>query len=1786
MPTTNKYNFGAFDDVQTESEVKSDNKYDFGAFKDMPVKEKKNPESIMPIPEISRVEQADVSKVNQNIPVKEPNLPQDVEAKFNRFNENKQFRDTVLQSSETDTEKQLFNSMEDWYDSRSIMSPTRKIYELDKIKQEKGDISLEDINNLGLNYNNETGEIYLSENEKNLFQERYDWGVKMALQKKAEEEKNPFQKEVWIALNKSAGNFMGNMADISFFLTGSNLKKIKEFADKGYESADYWAEQSTRDNNEIIDLVAGGNMAGAVAESAVQLTEQLPMLVSLAMGNYAGYTNATLGLMGGSAYTNKYRELKDSDLPEFNKIFVSLMNGVNEIIWEKAGTVSILNDVSRAVKELGEEEAKKRIGSLYATKMESVLSAMYGGTSEAFKEGASEWATEFSNNLVDKAMVDPNTDLFQNTTNSFIIGMLVGKGLSLPVDVVNVKNYLSEKLNSLPEDFPVENKIKATELLVDRDRLKQQENKVDEAFKGEKVEDINKINEELKNLQNEKVTEQQTKTESKPETGQQEVLKDEPKTETKPVEEEQQTSAPEKNNFEYKGNDAYLGIVDTETGDIVNTYTYKQVEETGGGKHATYLGSKDKTMVDNGKFARFRVFSDGKVEGFIEKLPQDVKTKIEEQITKKEIVQPETKYEGYKGYSIEQLNTSLDEVNNSIAKLKSENPNEFKIDGTPKPKSEIKTQFDNLEKQKTEINDQINVLNEKGNIVEGKKIEPNKEVKAEEVRQEKISETSSEGKVIEQINIDEVKSIEQKLKKSSGTQKEYFEEDINDLKDNPKKYWNAFDLSIFEPKNKTEQERYDLIKKMQDNYKTTEEPKNAEEIRSNEGQVQEGRTILESSQNKGSENIQLNEKAGAKASDTKKTLEEEIKKTRKKELTDKEKEIKDRIAERLQKLSGSKFATGEESTNTVKEVFGLVNDLAELGLIKLEKGIDHVITELKKYLPGKDVDQFKQDIEDNFYGVENKSINPEYSETITKIDNVNKNTIDKKVKEAKSIEVKNKKEIKNKIHEYIIDRRGELNLAMLETNLYTEGLKKELSQTEREALPFIIEKTEVPEALGRKDLQDIVNNKNYKTKSGKLLTDVAKEVKEHFDKVWEDIVANTDKLTSEQIVDYVTHIWDIPKNKLSSVATWFSTKNKFLNKRYIQTYAEGIEKFGLKPKTLDISDIIRIHDNMSYTVIANKKFLDNLKSIEKDGLKIIQPQSKAPDGYVNLNHPALTIKKYIPQEEGADIIYTEPILVHPDAAKPLSVIFGHKLNDQAGIIKAYEMIGGILKKSQLSLSMFHHTALTETGIAFMGLPKTLKAFANIAYDAAKGNTPSFANKELAKDAAAHTLQFGATQDIPVKQIQTLVEKIDKFAHDNKIPGKSLTRLLSTFNEKWDKALWDYLHDGLKLYAYEDAVSNMPDKFQTSEEVKKYKIEMAQLINDTFGGQNWDMLMINPQTQQIMKWTLLSPDWTWSTIRQALSPFGIGNVYKSDKFWNTTKAQRAKKGVMFWAKAGIYFGIGMNLLNAFYRDKDEEENPELYKDELSKKDKWMSGNTIGHKSHLFIGRDDNGFERYLRWGKQFRELPELFENPFKKIGGKASPQLQLVSQIFTGRTLSGYENWDMKDKKGLDWIYGAAKTVAKSPLPFSSSNIFRDDKEWKPIDLFMPTSKGMSSSAAISYFKKGMVYNEETGEIDQDLDYITDIYEAAVRNNLDVIQAYKTAISSVKSERTRNLKEIFDSIEEAKKERAKAKNSADKMRIDRQIIKMQKKEKNLKESWDYLNKIEKEIIKREESDIKK
>lgn len=730
------------------------------------------------------------------------------------------------------------------------------------------------------------------------------------------------------------------------------------------------------------------------------------------------------------------------------------------------------------------------------------------------------------------------------------------------------------------------------------------------------------------------------------------------------------------------------------------------------------------------------------------------------------------------------------------------------------------------------------------------------------------------------------------------------------------------------------------------------------------------------------------------------------------------------------------------------------------------------------------------------------------------------------VEELKSAKSKVPKVVKD-AHEDMVSK---IQVKEFESEAAINKIHQKLSENERKVIPFIIEETKVPKELGKPELEKI-DLKDPK------LTEVAKNVKKHFHEGWKYMQDNIKNFSADEIENYVTHIWNIPKNKVSEAVNWFVTRNPFLKKRFFETFEAGIKK-GYKPKTLDIAEIMRIHDRYAIRTTEHLKLLDILKKVQdENGIKLIQRADKAPEGWLTIDHPVLRRGFYKPGDPA--VITKLPVKYHPDLDPLIQSVFGQRFKAKGlagSLLKGYETLNAVLKKAQLSFSLFHHAALSETAVGTLGPLKAIKISGNAKslYNALKNKRFAIYEEmfEPAKDGIENGLKIGAISDVHRGMINNILKEAEEsLSRIHKTVGLPVYGLRKA-NQMWDVGLWDWLHNNLKVYGYETVKTQMIKglKNPTPQMIKTAKKEAAQFVNDTFGGQNWERMMTNPKTLQMFQWAFLSPDWTLSTIRQALSPTGFGAISK------TGRVLRSKAGIKFWAQAGLYFGVGINVLNMALVAADEAEQKGIdFNEHLktiadkSPKEWWrytLAGNDPGHKTHLFAGRYPDGSKRYIRWGKQFRELPELIYDAqagevspltatLKKLGAKTSPALQQASVIFTGKTPSGFTKKELDEETGWKWIGALTKSILKSPLPFAFSNTLDETKEFKVSDLAFPSSKGMTYYKTKKLFKRAIAKEKKQ-------DYIRKIFIAATENDLNASDILKAAIQDLKSEASSEL----------------------------------------------------------------
>lgn len=719
-------------------------------------------------------------------------------------------------------------------------------------------------------------------------------------------------------------------------------------------------------------------------------------------------------------------------------------------------------------------------------------------------------------------------------------------------------------------------------------------------------------------------------------------------------------------------------------------------------------------------------------------------------------------------------------------------------------------------------------------------------------------------------------------------------------------------------------------------------------------------------------------------------------------------------------------------------------------------------------------------------------------------------------------------------------------------------------------------------------------------------------------------------------VDYVNHIWDKEKSDPEAYATFVEnrqrTKSPNEKPRTISTLMEGIYA-GLVPKTTDITKMMAYYSRSNIEAWANKTMLQELA-----GLNVIERNEK---GEVISTDPLLSSSATfnLEQYKYFEIPGVGPVWVYNVSPKQVKVknpitdnekvIYSEaSAGDRFGVVfdtyqsspfwKTFDTLASSAKKLELGFSGFHAGALTEVymvqNMVEFGPKKAMANFMKYIFaDTAKNHElPCFANPEDFQEAASHLVKFGATNDYAAADVQNMFDNMrdammkvqEKLKDGNKIsrtvaaasmPLKVATQMLSLINKGMDRALWDFLHDGLKLATYRMRADKTKERAKkkgwTEEELSRALDEDGQFVNDMFGGQHWDVLGASHRTLRYAGRVLLSPDWNASTTRHFLALTGFGSIWNEATFENFKQYYKRLKHKELTPEdegrrsrqisALLCYGIGFmvfyegiaNGINAAFRALDEEKerkkaeemrktNPNYrsmyelaYGDEGMKwYDYLMRGNSLGQQSKIFLGRYEDGTEMYVRHGKQFREVPEYlfnhkgeleFPGPMvQRMIGKANPMVRMtlddINYLSDFQASHADQEIQRKYGKTIGLLYKDALYWAPFLIPS------QENKEFKAVDFFFPSSKGFSPWKAQSYFKDFILSGDMEG--------VVMTYQSCQRNGIDPEAQIKAAIGSVKALESAEMSDGVTSLQEASKRFDAAKSITEKKKMRQKMKK--------------------------------
>lgn len=698
----------------------------------------------------------------------------------------------------------------------------------------------------------------------------------------------------------------------------------------------------------------------------------------------------------------------------------------------------------------------------------------------------------------------------------------------------------------------------------------------------------------------------------------------------------------------------------------------------------------------------------------------------------------------------------------------------------------------------------------------------------------------------------------------------------------------------------------------------------------------------------------------------------------------------------------------------------------------------------------------------------------------------------------------------------------------------------------REIMPFLRERTDFPMKLDRKDLKRLFTSLSSQDKA--ILRSDADVISNKLQKYYENYNYAHGIVPDEQIENHISHIWDLDNKKSALLTSYFSTKSKFAKQRTIETLVKGIDGFevngemvNFKPKTLDYAEILKIFSDSLIKATHDIMLAENVKNLKKGNEKLVLPINKAPKDWVEINHPALNKCVYRGGNEDMTILERTPVAVHPSIANTLLTVFERQKPDNK-FWKLYDKTGAIMKYGELSLSGFHGFALSESSIGNVGLRKTLQELnpLKIIDNIKNGNYYVYQNEKSAKDALVHGLSLGTPLDVR----RSLIEQVP---------------VIGKVAELNNKVLWDHLHSTYKLIAYETLCEQQE---HLTDDIKN---DIAQWVNDSFGGQAWELLGIRPSQVKVAHRAMLSPDWFISTTRQFLGSLSSEKLFKiidKTQFRNAKETFRmlgltgetaessrirGKVGRKFWLKSAIVMMLGMyNVLNACFREKDRREHPEYY-DKMTPWDYsiWSNADSTDDMAqrmlpYIFIGRNKDGTARYLRLGKQFREIPELLSNPIMKISPKLNPIINTTSNVLYGRdvansikSLTGNDSFNNQDiwngygkyatmKEGKDLALGRANVIKKSFMPYIIQNAINEKHNKSAWDFVAQTSNGLSSHKLTNKYETALKRNYTSSDIDK-------ITKRSIRDGMtseQIENSHKYALKNYKRDNTLKYKQQY------------------------------------------------------------
>ncbi len=505
--------------------------------------------------------------------------------------------------------------------------------------------------------------------------------------------------------------------------------------------------------------------------------------------------------------------------------------------------------------------------------------------------------------------------------------------------------------------------------------------------------------------------------------------------------------------------------------------------------------------------------------------------------------------------------------------------------------------------------------------------------------------------------------------------------------------------------------------------------------------------------------------------------------------------------------------------------------------------------------------------------------------------------------------------------------------------------------------------------------------------------------------------------------EYVTHLLH-PKDA-GSLPVPFTERAKALGGKIGRQFSFGKERtiptllhaisYGLKPRTLNAFDAFTVHGDKFATARATHMLVSELKGqgIGKWGARA--GQGGIPADWVEIAphaHPFQNIRAF-PGAVSTDqpVVSRQTLFVPKFIADSLAPITDPDYSGKIMGFNAARKFQALAKAGELSLSLFHLKAENYMALANMGPKGWAKAQLMDRAD------PAFllAERDMVLHGGTSPVQgktFEAYKALQPGSIPTwgdMVRKAPVIRQFDQAAGK-ITELI--FDNQMRK--FKVTNYGIRKAAW---MAKHPNA--TPAETTAAMHSITQELNAVYGGLHWENLGVNRMTNQVSRFLMLAPDWTFSNFYN-VKTMGEGG-------WKGTEGGQMARA--FWLRAivgGLAVNQGYSLL--------------------------MSGKPSTNPTMAYEGKDSEGREIYRNVA--FAGAPSdlvnlvqnvyhygLLEGPARSLAGKAAPGLRTAFEMMF--------NEDFLHHKITDPSFSMAANTARTawfmtkslaPIPFSASNV--------------------------------------------------------------------------------------------------------------------------------------------------